>query len=60
LLHLDRAAHRIDDAGKLHEQAVAHRLYDPALVFHDLRIAEFTAHRTEHGESAVFVLAHQP
>ena len=30
LLHLDRAAHRIDDAGEFHQHAVAGRLDDPA------------------------------
>ena len=39
-LHLDRAAHRIDDAGKLHQQAVAGGLDDAAVVLGDLRIDE--------------------
>jgi len=37
-LHLHRAAHRVDNAGKFCEQAVAGRLDDPAMVFGDLRI----------------------
>ena len=40
LLHLDRAAHRIDDAGKLHQHAVAGGLDDAAVVLGDLRIDE--------------------
>jgi hypothetical protein len=32
LLHRDRAAHRIDDAGKFHQQAVAGGLDDAAPV----------------------------
>ena len=43
LLHLDRAAHRIDDAGKFHQQAVAGGLDDAAVVLGDLRIDELAA-----------------
>ena len=40
LLHLDRAAHRIDDAGELDQQAVAGGLDDAAMVLGDFRIDE--------------------
>src|SRR6476619_3464030 len=43
LLHLDRAAHRVDDAGKLHQHTVAGRLDDAALMLGDLRIEELAA-----------------
>ncbi len=43
LLHLDRAAHRIDDAGKLHQHTVAGGLDDAAVVSGDLRIEELMA-----------------
>src|SRR5712664_2828689 len=49
LLHRDRAAHRIDDAGKLHQQAVAGGLGprvkpgDATVVLGDLRIDELAA-----------------
>ena len=38
-LHLGRTAHRIDDARKLHEQAVAGGFDDAAAVLLDLRVA---------------------
>ena len=37
-LHLDPAAHSIDDARELGQKAVAGVLHDPAAVFGDLRI----------------------
>jgi hypothetical protein len=43
LLHLDRAAHRIDDTGELSEQPVPGRLDDAAMVLCDLRIDELAA-----------------
>ena len=55
LLHFDRAAHRIDDAGKLHQQAVAGGLDDAAVVLGDLRIDEVAAQRFEAFERAFLV-----
>src|SRR6516225_3446689 len=43
LLHLDRAAHRIDDAGKLYQHAVPGGLDDAAVVLGNLRIEELAA-----------------
>ena len=60
LLHLDRAAHRIDDAGKLDQQAVAGGLDDAAVVLGDLRIDELAPQRLEAFERAFLVRAHQP
>ena len=48
-LHLDRAASGIDDAGKFDQQAVAHRLYNAAVVFLDLGIAKFAPNRSQRG-----------
>ena len=45
LLHLDRAAHRVDDAGKFHQQTVAGGLDDAAVVLGDFRVEEVTAQR---------------
>ncbi len=59
-LHLDRAAHRIDDAGKLHQQAVAGGLDDAAVMLGDLRIEELAAQRFEAFERAFLVRPHQP
>jgi hypothetical protein len=38
-LQFDRAAHRVDDAGELDEEAVAGGLDDAAAVLGDLRLA---------------------
>jgi hypothetical protein len=57
LLHFDRAAHRIDDAGKLHQHSVTGGLNDPAPVLGDLRIEELAAQRLEAFERAFFVSA---
>ena len=40
LLHLDRAAQRVDDASELDQQAVAHRLDQPAAIGGDLRLED--------------------
>ena len=58
LLHRDRAAHRIDDAGKLHQQAVAGGLDDAAMVLGDLRIEKLMAQRFEAFERAFLVRPH--
>ena len=55
LLHLDRAAHRIDDAGKLDQQAVAGGLDDAAAVLGDLGVDELGADRLQRGERAFLV-----
>ena len=60
LLHRDRAADRIDDAGKLHQHAVAGGLDDAAPVLGDLRIEELMAQRLEAFERAFLVRPHQP
>jgi|SRR5271163_754145 len=57
LLHLDRAAHRIDDAGKFDQQAVAGGLDDAAAMFGDFRIDELMAQRLEAFERAFLVPA---
>ena len=60
LLHRDRAAHRIDDAGKLDKQAVAGGLDDAAVMRGDLRVEELMAQRREAFERALLVRSHQP
>jgi hypothetical protein len=59
LLHFDRAAHRIDDAGKFHQQAVASGLDDAAPVLGDLGINKLAAQRLEPFERAFLVRTHQ-
>jgi hypothetical protein len=60
LLHFDRAAHRIDDAGKFHQHAVAGGLDNAAAVLGDLRIEELAAQRFEAFVRAFLVRPHQP
>src|SRR5712671_73268 len=60
LLHFDRAAHRIDDAGKFHQQAVAGGLDDAPVVLGDLRIDKFAPQRLEAFERTFLVRLHQP
>jgi hypothetical protein len=55
LLHRDRAAHRIDDARKFDQHAVAGGLDDAAVVFGDFRIDEFPAQCLEAFERAFLV-----
>ena len=59
LLHFDRAAHRIDDARKFHQQAVPGGLDDAAVVLGDLRIEKLAAQRFEAIERAFLVRPHQ-
>jgi hypothetical protein len=59
LLHLDRAAHRIDDAGKFHHQAVARGFDNAAVVLGDLWIDRLAAQRFEAFERAFLVRPHQ-
>src|SRR5438094_463025 len=54
------AAHRIDDAGKFHQHAVAGGLDDAAVVLGDLRIEKLAAQRFEAFERALLVRPHQP
>ena len=60
LLHRDRAAHRVDDAGKFHQHAVAGGVDDAALMLGDFRIEEFAAQRLEALEGTLLVRSHQP
>jgi len=60
LLYSDRAAHRIDDAGKFDQQAVAGGLDDAAPVLGDFWIDQFTPQRCEAFERAFLVRPHQP
>ena len=53
------AAHRLDGAGELGEQAVAGRLDDPAAMRGDGRIDELTSVRIQVAKRAFLVFAHQ-
>jgi hypothetical protein len=54
-LHLDGAAHRIDNAFELGEHAVSRPLDDTSAVHGDGRIDEIAAERPEPGQRAVFI-----
>ena len=58
-LELDGEAHRVDDAGELHQGAVAHELDGAAAVLRGLWLDELLAVGLERGERARLVLAHQ-
>ena len=59
-LDLDGAAHRIDDADELGQQAVAGGLDDASAVLGDLGIDEFAAMCLQSGKGALLVGTHQP
>ena len=59
-LNLGRAAHRIDDARKFHQETVAGGLDDAAAVLGDFRIEELAAQCFEAFERAFLVRPHQP
>jgi|SRR6516162_1913879 hypothetical protein len=56
-LHLDRTAHRVDDAGELGEEAVTGSLDDAAPMLGDFWIGEFPANRAQRRERAFLVRA---
>jgi len=60
LLHRDCAAHRIEDARKFDQHAVAGGLDDAAVMLGDLRIEELAAQRLEALVRAFLVRPHQP
>jgi len=60
LLHRDRAAHRIDDAGKFDQQAVASGLDDAAVMLGDFRIEELAAQRFQTFKRTLLIRPHQP
>jgi hypothetical protein len=59
-LHLDRTAHRVDDAGEFDQQAVAGRFDDAAAVLGDLRVTKLAADRPQSGKRALLIGLHQP
>src|SRR6516165_5786633 len=59
LLHLDGAAHRIDDAGEFDEQPVAGSLHDASAMLLDLGVRQFAAQRRQGCMCALLVLLHE-
>jgi len=55
VLHLDGAAHRIDDAAKLDEAAVAGALDDAPAMHGDRRVDQIAAQRPESRQNAILV-----
>ena len=60
VLHFDGAAHRIDDAAKLHEGSVAGALHHASSVHRDGGVDEIAAERPESRERPIFVRPSQP
>src|SRR5436190_511633 len=58
-LDLDRAAHRVDDAGEFDQCAVAGGLDDAAAMLGDLRIDQRDAVRFQIAQRAFVIVAHQ-
>jgi hypothetical protein len=58
--HFDRAAQRVDDAGELDQQTVAHRLDDPAMMLGNLGIRHLGADCPEPFQGSALVDADQP
>jgi hypothetical protein len=59
-LQFDRAAHCIDNAGKLDQEPVAGGLDDAAAMIGDLGVRYFASHRRQRRVRALLVRAHQP
>jgi hypothetical protein len=59
LLHLDRAAHRLDHAGELDQDAVAGGLDHASSVLCDFRVDQLPAMRLELGKGPRLVHTHQ-
>ena len=55
-----RALDRIDDAGELRQQAVAHQFEYAPLVLFDLRLEQILAMGPKPGEGIRFILLHEP
>jgi hypothetical protein len=60
VLHLDRAAHRVDHAAKLDEAAVAGSLENAPVVHGDGRIDQIAAQPPEARQSSILVRAGEP
>ena len=60
VLHLDRAAHRVDDAAELDDAAVAGALDDAAVMRGDGRVDQVAAERPKPRKRAVLVRAGEP
>ena len=58
-LHLDREAHRVHHAGKLHQHAIAGQLADAAVVLDCPGIDEVFAVALVGGQGAGLIRAHQ-
>ncbi len=60
VLHLDRAAHRVDHAAELDDAAVAGALDDAAVMHGDGRVDQIAAERPEPRERAILVRSGEP
>ena len=60
VLHLDRAAHRVDDAAEFDEAAVAGALDHATMMHGDGRIDQIAAQRPEPLQDAILVRSREP
>src|SRR5277367_6420323 len=60
VLHLDRAAHGVNDAAKLYEAPVARSLDDASVMHGNGRVDQVTPKRPEPGQRAIFVGPGEP
>ena len=60
VLHFDCAAHRVDDAAKLDDAAVAGALDDAAMVHGDRGIDQIAAQRAQSRQGSIFVCPGKP
>ena len=60
LLQLDSAAHRVDNAAKFDDRAIARAFDHPAAVYGDCRLDQVASQRTQTRQDPIFVGARQP
>ena len=60
VLHFECAAHRVDDAAKLDDAAIAGALNDAAVVHGDRGVNQIAAQRAQSRQGSIFVRASQP
>ena len=60
VLHLDGAAHRVDDAAELDERPIAGALDDATVMHGDRRVDEIASQRPQASQGTILVRAGQP
>jgi hypothetical protein len=60
ILHLDRAANRVNDAAELDDAPIARALHDPAVMNGDGRVDQIAAERAKSRQDAILVRTREP